>query len=298
MQAMYVAGGGARFGVSAESFAGWLGEAARKCGRAEDDFDFLRGLRLEELVLARACAAGDERAWTEFLTRYREKLYDAARGITRVDASARELADGVYAELYGLREREGVRASKLESYMGRGPLEGWLRTVLAQEWVNRYRKQHRESSLDEQLEAGRQFAAPDEKPAGGIAGDGPETELAALARAVDAALRELEGEDRLMLAAHFLDGRTLAEVGRILGLHESSVSRRVKKLAEGLRKRVVRSLRAEGHSRRRAEELLESDVRDVTVDVRKGLSGMGAQEPGGGAFKTGGTFKTREGRGE
>ena len=36
---------------------------------------FLVSLRLEELVLARACAAGHERAWEIFLTRYRVTLY-------------------------------------------------------------------------------------------------------------------------------------------------------------------------------------------------------------------------------
>jgi len=33
--------------------------------------------------------------------------------------------------------------SKLSSYTGRGSLEGWLRTVMAQEFVNRYRRQRR-----------------------------------------------------------------------------------------------------------------------------------------------------------
>ena len=49
------------------------------------------------------------------------------------------------------------RVSKLNSYSGRGSLEGWLRTVLAQEWVNSFRSQRRIASLDEQMEAGAQF---------------------------------------------------------------------------------------------------------------------------------------------
>ncbi len=105
-------------------------------------------LRVEDLALARACAAGNERAWERFLIRYREKLYDIAGYITKESSSARELADSLYADLYGMSAREGQRVSKLASYTGRGSLEGWLRTVMAQEHVNRYRKQRRLVSLD------------------------------------------------------------------------------------------------------------------------------------------------------
>jgi len=42
---------------------------------AEQKADFCAGLRLEELALARACAAGNERAWQDFISRYRQKLH-------------------------------------------------------------------------------------------------------------------------------------------------------------------------------------------------------------------------------
>ena len=58
-----------------------------------------------------------------------------------------------------------VRSSKLLFYTGRGSLEGWLRTVMAQEFINRYRKQKRLVSLEEQTEEGVQFAVADPAPA-------------------------------------------------------------------------------------------------------------------------------------
>lgn len=83
----------AEIGLPEQEFARILEEIAAKylpAGTGEGDvLEFCRGLRLEELALARACAAGHERAWEVFLTRYREKLYDAARSITREDSSAR-----------------------------------------------------------------------------------------------------------------------------------------------------------------------------------------------------------------
>src|SRR5258708_35974835 len=79
--------------------------------------------------------------------------------ITRDGADAAELGDSLFADLYGVNARDGARRSKLVFYTGRGSLEGWLRTVMAQEFINRYRKQKRTVSLEEQTEEGGQFVA-------------------------------------------------------------------------------------------------------------------------------------------
>src|SRR5581483_971200 len=149
-----------KIGVSRESFATMLIEVGSKHASALPLAElrvFFLGLRVDELALARACAAGHDAAWEIFLTRFREKLYLSALRITREDSSARELADNLYADLYGTTTRDGQRVSKLASYTGRGSLEGWLRTVLAQEYVNRYRRTKRLVSLDEESEKGQQF---------------------------------------------------------------------------------------------------------------------------------------------
>ena len=173
------------------------------------------------------------------------------------------LADGLYADLYGTTTREGARVSKLNSYTGRGSLEGWLRTVMAQEHVNRYRKQKRLVSLDEESDEGGQFAAPE--PAEETAAD-PK-----LVAATDEALAALTSDDRFVLASYYLDGRTLAEIAKMLGVHESTVSRKVDKLGKSLRKQIVAGLLRHGMSRRQAEEALEVDVRDVSMNLRARL---------------------------
>jgi RNA polymerase sigma-70 factor (ECF subfamily) len=144
-------------GLTRESFAVVLLEVGSKhAGGASlsDARAFFLSLRVDELALARACAAGHNAAWELFLTRYRQKLYLAALRIAREDSAARELADTLYADLYGTSTRDGQRVSKLASYTGRGSLEGWLRTVLAQEYVNRYRCTKRLVSLEEKSEDG------------------------------------------------------------------------------------------------------------------------------------------------
>jgi RNA polymerase sigma-70 factor, ECF subfamily len=264
---LYAKGGCEKFGLSCDGFAAILCSVSAKYLPAEVSASevcaFLRTLRVDELALARACAAGDNSAWETFLTRYREKLYLTALRIVREESAAHDLADSLYAELYGTNLRDGARVSKLESFTGRGSLEGWLRTVLAQEFVNRYRRTKRLVSLDEEIEDGRQFAAPELEMVS--------TADSRLESSTDAALAALSSEDRLVLAAYYLDGRTLAEVARMLGVHESTISRKLDKLAKSLRKKIVANMIGQGMDRRAAEEALEVDVRDLQVNIRRSL---------------------------
>src|SRR5579872_5145226 len=257
-----------KIGLTRESFAVILCEVGTKHATASTSETEIRAfflsLRVDELALARACAGGNNSAWEIFLTRYREKLYLSALRIAREDSAARDLADTLYADLYGTSTRDGQRVSKLSSYTGRGSLEGWLRTVLAQEYVNRYRRTKRLVSLDEESEDGVQFCAPDPEPI-------PAAD-SRLSQATDEVLAALPAGDRMVLSAYYLDGRTLAEIARTLGVHESTISRKVDKLAKSLRKQIVAALGRRGMSRRQAEEALEVDVRDVQLDIRRSLA--------------------------
>ncbi len=257
-----------KIGLTRESFSVILCEVGSKHATATTSETEIRtfflSLRIDELALARACAAGVNSAWEIFLTRFREKLYLSALRIARVDSAARELADSLYADLYGTNTRDGQRVSKLASYTGRGSLEGWLRTVLAQEYVNRYRRTKRLVSLDEESEEGVQFQAPEPDPI-------PPADQR-LVQATDEALASLPAEDRVVLGAYYLDGRTLAEIARILGVHESTISRKLDKLAKALRKQIVAALVRHGMSRRQAEEAMEVDVRDLQLDIRRSLA--------------------------
>jgi len=262
---LYAQSSGEKYGLRFDEFAAILDEVSRQYLPPDAPLDEVaqlqRSLRLEELALARACAKGYEAAWECFLTRYRQKLYDAAGAIAKEESAARELADSLYSELFGTRQSaDGQRISKLASYTGRGSLEGWLRTVLAQDYINRYRRQRRLVSFDENIQPRELSQASGEVPTD-----------ARLDAAVDAALGELPADERLILASYYLDGRTLEEIARMLSVHESTISRRVEKIIASLRKRIVRGLRDRGMDARAAEEALEGDVRDLTLDVRARL---------------------------
>jgi RNA polymerase sigma-70 factor (ECF subfamily) len=270
----YVESGAASYGITPERFKAIVASVLIRYsapGNEAECLELVTSLRLEELILARACSAGNERAWDVFISRFRTALYATARRLTRDEASGRELADGLYSDLYGIPSSEGRRVSKLDYYTGRGSLEGWLRTVLARQHIDRCRTHAKDMSLDEQIERGVSFAQYPEPPAP-VADD-------LLSPAIAKTLAELGNEERFLLASYYLDRRTLAVIGRQMGVHESTVSRKLDRLTARLRKRVRKHLKSAGVHSRRCDELLEElDVRDIAVDVAASLKQEGTVE--------------------
>ena len=105
--------------------------------------DYFASLNSEDLCLAVACAKGDDAAWENFFKDYRGYLTNIARTMTQDASAAEQLADSTFAELYGLRESDGVRVSKFAFYSGRGSLRGWLRAVVYQLSADSHRQTSR-----------------------------------------------------------------------------------------------------------------------------------------------------------
>jgi len=217
---------------------------------------FWRALHLEELAIARGCALGRESAWRRFLAEYREQLTRTAVEMTGSAALGEELASALYSELFGLTEREGRRWSPLLRYSGRGSLMGWLRAILAQRRVNQYRKIGRETGLGEIEPAARVSEHLELK------------QLEDMRGAIKMTLSAASAEERFLLSAYYLDQHTLHEISRVLRVHEATVSRKLKRATEHLRKELLRTLRTRGLSRRAAEEALGTDPRDVDINLR------------------------------
>ncbi len=258
---------GGACGISSKDFANILDTVGRRCNHglsAEIDpspsqkIEFYSALRLAELALAHACAMGYEVAWERFLSQYRNSVTQAATAITRSASLGQDLADSLYAELFGLKDREGRRISPLASYSGRGSLMGWLRTTLVQRNIDFHRRTHREEPLED-------F----DPPASPLE---PATqEIDFLGRAVARTLKALDATDCFLLSSYFLDRRTLSEIARLLKVHEATISRRLKRLVEETRRQLLQNLRAEGLSERQAEESLGADPRDLEINLRSML---------------------------
>jgi len=188
-----------------------------------------------DLELARACAEGDEQAWERFVLEYRPVLYRAADALDP-GGGAREIADGLYAELYGLRDRDGHRQSLFAYYHGRSSLATWLRAVLAQRFVDRKRVERRLAPLPDLDRA-------DETPRGRPPDPERDRYLPLVEQALARAIGGLDDRDRLRLGCYYVQEMTLAQIGRALGEHEATASRQLAKTRRRLRADVERELR-------------------------------------------------------
>ncbi|HYW98518.1 MAG TPA: sigma-70 family RNA polymerase sigma factor, partial [Candidatus Elarobacter sp.] len=137
---------------------------------------------------------------------------------------------------------KGSERSLFRYFHGRSTLKTWLRAVLAQRHIDTIR-------------AGRRFEDLGEDESG----DGqPKTPLgtqlqpvdphrdryvASFTSALQMALERLEPQEKQRLRLYYAEEKTLAEIGRLLGEHESSVSRRLDRVRRDLRQAVEDILR-------------------------------------------------------
>jgi RNA polymerase sigma-70 factor (ECF subfamily) len=219
----------ARWGIAPERFADAIAAATANGHDPET-------LHLPDLALAIACADGFAPAWDHFVLTHRPTLYRAADAIDRT-GGAREAADALYGELFGLREKDGERRSLFRYYHGRSRLDTWLRAVLAQRHVDRVRAARKVEPL------------PDDDGHGALAlrRTGPDPDAprftSVMQRALTSTISSLPARDRLRLRLYYARSLTLAAIGRLLGEHEATVSRHLARTRGLIRDRVEATLR-------------------------------------------------------
>lgn len=199
---------------------------------------YLSALHLDDLALACACVDGNEKAWEHFVLEQRPLLYRAADALDPT-GGARDLADSLYADLFGVREGAAERGSLFRYFHGRSSLTTWLRAVLAQRHVDRLRANRRMEPLPDE-ESAAAFLSP--QPAIDVDRD---RYLGLLQQALGRTIASLPPRDRLRLACYYSQDMTLAETGRILGEHEASSSRHLARVRKVIRAEVERRLRQE-----------------------------------------------------
>jgi RNA polymerase sigma factor (sigma-70 family) len=201
-----------------------------------DVSSYLTSLHLEDLALACACAEGIETAWDHFVLTMRPGLYRAGDALDP-SGGGREAADSLYAELYGIDERGGVKQSLLRYFHGRSSLPTWLRAVLSQRFVDRARVTRRIEPLPIDIVNSTPFEPADSEC--------PKY-VEFLSAALEHVLTRLEPRDRLRLGLYYAQQLTLAETGRLLKEHEATVSRNLARTRAFVREEVEKKLRAGG----------------------------------------------------
>jgi RNA polymerase sigma-70 factor, ECF subfamily len=244
---------------------------------AEEIAKFIDELQADDLCLIIACERGDEKAWNELVERFTSTVRSAARSASSNEDAAEDLAQSIWAELYGLRTRkDGMPASKLAYYSGRGSLAGWLRAVVGQLAVDVFRKQSRFVQTEEDTDLDRfareahvtegqavvaRMATPEESLSNRFA-------QADMQQALDTAVQELGAEDRLLVKLYYFENLRLREAGAVLGVHEATASRRLTRIQTDLRKRVMKILIDErGWTQAETERSFAEVAQGMTIDT-------------------------------
>ena len=236
--------------VSRQSFAAalWHSFERRFGAKAASVIDaeavqFLDSIHASDLALAIGCRDGDADAWRQLVTTYRAPVEAFARAVLGNSTRASEIADSLWADLYGLRPSDGARRSPLEHYGGRSSLMSWLRVVVTRLEADRWRATRRMEPLDEARDGNSSFVVDGT--------DSPDPDrarlLAALERSLNDALNALPPDDRLRLSYYYVQDLTLAQTAALIGEHESSASRSLSRARSAIRDSVTRTLRREYH---------------------------------------------------
>jgi RNA polymerase sigma factor (sigma-70 family) len=249
---MYVEAGQYSWGLTRVGFERALERSARKrfgTGPVlpENLENYLGTLHLKDLALASACIEGHAQAWEYFVAAYQPYLRAAAGGILHCppdSPAASEFADSLFAELYGLKDGPRPEQSLFRYFHGRSSLKTWLRAILAQRHIDNFRAGRRFTDLDEQTSSLR-------CPENSIGKSPVQTPLdphrdryvALFTRTLGVALGLLARRDKERLRLYYAEEQTLAEIGRKLNEHESSVSRNLERTRRQLRQDVEQALR-------------------------------------------------------
>jgi len=253
IERLYRHSGAAKWNLSAEAFAEALYRSyARRhesgpAFASSDQIDaFLDSLFVDDLALAAACREGNENAWREFLKSYRSVAEGAARALISDSNAARELADSLYADLYGLRGGDhGARNSPLDRYHGRSPLSAWLRTVIARRAADSWRAVRIHEPMDEAAERSlnHKVSCEPQMPLDPQRG----RYLAMLCASLKYSIAKLPTPDRLRISYYYLQELTLAQIGVLMGEHESTISRKLAQTRTRIRADVEKNLSVEYH---------------------------------------------------
>jgi RNA polymerase sigma factor (sigma-70 family) len=262
VETLYAQADAARFAFTPQRFAVELARSAASRFKLQTPSwmeleEYLRALHVADFALACACGDGAEPAWEFFVGNYRAYLRSCAAVILRRGGDApeaRELADSLFAELYGLADGRRGRGSLFRYFHGRSSLKTWLRAVLAQRHIDGIRASRRYESLDTddgagQLPDGQLRNAIDHRhkdspgPLAAPADPHRGKYVARFCSALCDALERLTVADAQRIRRYYAEEKTLAEVGVLGAEHESSVSRNLERIRRELRERVEDALR-------------------------------------------------------
>lgn len=197
----------------------------------------LESIPSDDVVLALACARGDERALMRFRDLYLESVPGVARRVGNASVDVGDVVSRVNEALFVAPP--GGRARILDM-VGRGSLGGLVRVIAVRTAINLGRS------------TARELADPHEALANAIASQ-TDPELAAIKErhrsamktALEAAIASLPADERNLLRLSLLHRLTVDEIASLQRVHRSTAARRLAKIREQLGKEARRRLRVD-----------------------------------------------------
>lgn len=202
------------------------------------------------MELARLARGGDESAFAEIVGRYSPRVFRVASRFFRRRAEAEEAAQEVFLKAF----------TQLDSYEGRGSLEGWLTRIATNTCLNLLRSAKRRPELTTADLSEDQGVWLENHLAGAAVERQREAERGVVAADLAERLLEtLSPEDRLVLT--LIDGEEvpIKEVAETTGWSESKVKVRAFRARRRMREAVEKLLG--GRTTTRAESVKSAGER-------------------------------------
>jgi RNA polymerase sigma-70 factor (ECF subfamily) len=191
---------------------GQLSAASRVIGSDEDDGALLARYR-----------KGDQQAFAELVVRYQRPLYNAALWIVRKPEDASDVTQIVFLRV----------AERLDEYDPKHKFFSWIYRIAVNESLNLLRRSGREDELDDETD----FAANEAvDPAWQIV-------QAEQSRRIQAAMRKLKANDRMVLMLRHFSELGYEEIADILAVDVKTVKSRLYEARQRLRG-LLQDLRA------------------------------------------------------
>lgn len=218
--------------VASTDFSGFVKPAPTKADRAARAIG-PRQEALHDAALVRRFTGGDESAFVEIITRYRERMFFVAFSMLRNRADAEEIAQDTF-----IRAHRG-----LAGFRGDSALATWLHRIALnlsrnRYWYNFRRRQHATRPFDSAFSDDNTTTL-----AGLIASDAPspvqETAISEFSELVAACTEQLGPSHREILMRRNVLNCSYDEIARTLGISIGTVKSRIARARENLRVLLV-----------------------------------------------------------
>jgi RNA polymerase sigma-70 factor (ECF subfamily) len=189
-----------------------------------DSADLLKQKEQSDEDIVQQVVAGNTALFELLMRRYNERLYRAARAITRDEREAEDVMQQAYLNAF----------SNLDQFKGHAQFATWLTRIAINEALARVRKQGRYETFDEDAPNVKRLLTP--SPA-----IDPERQAFAgeLRNLLESAIDALADGAREVFVLREVEGLSTADTAAVLGLSEDVVKTRLSRARAALRQSLL-----------------------------------------------------------